>query len=136
GTIILVLIALLFGADPRKLMQQMPNNPPPGAARGPGGGPGPAAKADPAEEELKDFASAVLGDTEDVWGELFKQMGAKYEEPKLVLFTNQVRSACGFASSAVGPFYCPGDSKVYLDLGFFDELAQKFKAPRECGQGY
>ena len=137
GTLLILLVAMLLGADPRQLMQQLPQNQP-GAARGPGGGGGEQAKrpVNPAEEEAKEFVSVILADTEDVWNELFQKMGGTYEVPKLVLFSGQVRSACGQATAAVGPFYCPGDSKVYLDLQFFDELKKKFRAPGEFAQAY
>ena len=79
---------------------------------------------------------AVLGSTEDVWNALFKQMGRNYAEPRLVLFTDGVQSACGMASAAVGPFYCPPDQQVYIDLGFFRELDQRFGAPGDFAQAY
>ena len=82
------------------------------------------------------FVSAVLGQTEQIWGELFKRDGKRYEEPKLVLFRGGVKSGCGYASSQTGPFYCPSDKKVYLDLGFFDELKHKFSAPGDFAQAY
>ena len=138
GTIAFIVIALLLGADPKQLLQQLANNPPPGAqpqAQGQGPAAGPR-QLDPAEEERKKFVSVVLAETEDVWDELFQEQGRNYAHPKLLLFTNEVGSACGMADSAVGPFYCPGDSKVYLDLGFFKELQQKFKAPGEFAQAY
>jgi predicted metalloprotease len=90
----------------------------------------------PAEEEAADLVKVVLGTTEDVWNEQFNKMGRSYEEPKLQLFTDQVRSACGVAGAAVGPFYCPGDSKVYLDLSFFNELKRRFHAPGEFAEAY
>ena len=134
GTLVIFVIAILLGADPRQLMQQLPANAPPGAAAGPGG---PQNRpVDPAQEELKDFVSVVLKSTEVVWTDQFKSMGKTYELPKLDLFSGQVHSACGLADSAVGPFYCPGDSKVYLDLGFFEELRRKFKAPGEFAEAY
>jgi predicted metalloprotease len=92
--------------------------------------------ADPAEEELKQFVSVVLADTEDVWGAQFQQMGREYQRPKLVLFTHQVDSACGFAESALGPFYCPRDEKVYLDMSFFHELEARHGAPGDFAQAY
>jgi predicted metalloprotease len=78
----------------------------------------------------------VLAETEAGWDELFKERGRTYQYPKLLLFTGEVKSACGFADAAVGPFYCPGDSKVYLDLGFFEELQRRYKAPGEFAQAY
>jgi predicted metalloprotease len=99
GSIVVIVIALLMGVNPLALLQQ------------PAGGPGPQA-VNPAEEELRDFVAVVLADTEDVWNRLFQQMGRNYEEPTLVLFRGRVESACGLASSAVGPFYCPADHKV------------------------
>jgi uncharacterized protein len=89
-----------------------------------------------AEKELVDFVSVVLADTEDTWGSLFKQMGKTYKEPHLVLFRNAVHSACGMAKSAMGPFYCPGDQDVYIDLAFYDQLKNRFKAPGDFAQAY
>ncbi len=85
---------------------------------------------------MKDFVSAVLGETEDVWREVFARNGQTYREPKLVLFSGMVQSACGTAESAVGPFYCPGDEKVYLDMSFFQELNQRLGAPGDFAQAY
>jgi uncharacterized protein len=90
----------------------------------------------PQEEELKEFVSVVLADTEDTWQALLPQVGAQYRNPSLVLFSGGAESACGFAQSAVGPFYCPGDEKVYLDLDFFDELSRRFGAPGDFAQAY
>jgi len=90
----------------------------------------------PEEQQLAEFVSVVLADTEDSWRAIFAKSGKRYEEPRLVLFRNGVRSACGTASSAVGPFYCPGDRKVYLDLAFFDDLQQRFGAPGDFAQAY
>jgi predicted metalloprotease len=90
----------------------------------------------PAEKEAQSFVAVVLADTEEVWHELFRKMGKRYQEPKLVLFRGSVESACGFADAAVGPFYCPGDYRVYLDLQFFAELKNKFKAPGDFAQAY
>lgn len=88
------------------------------------------------EQQLADFVSVVLADTEDSWRVIFNDLGGSYREPVLVLFSGQVRSACGFASTAVGPFYCPGDEKVYLDLSFFHDLATRFGAPGDFAQAY
>ena len=129
GTIVLVLVSLYLGIDPTFLLQQAPpvTGPPAGTSR----------EARPPEENtMADFISVVLADTEDTWNELFRQGGAAYREPKLVLFTDAVESACGFADSAVGPFYCPADEKVYIDLGFYRELKNRFHAPGDFAQAY
>ncbi len=89
-----------------------------------------------AEDEMASFVKVVLAETEDVWGTIFKNAGQAYPQPKLVLFSDQVRSACGSASSATGPFYCPGDQKVYIDLGFYQELRTRFEAPGDFAQAY
>ena len=94
------------------------------------------APLNPAEEEKKQFASVVLKDTEDVWNELFRQEGQTYTEPRLILYTGAVSSACGMGASAMGPFYCPGDAQVYLDLSFFEDLDRRFGAPGDFAQAY
>lgn len=128
GTVLVMIIALLFGADPRQLLQQAPEDRPGQVQTSrPQNGP---------EDERKQFVSVVLGKSEDVWHQVFRQNGREYREPTLVLFTDQVRSACGIAGSAVGPFYCPGDEKVYIDLSFYDELRQRFHAPGDFAQAY
>jgi predicted metalloprotease len=133
GTIVIVLLlSFLTGQDPRALLQQVQQQAPPGAARQ-----GPPAPKDPREEREVDFVRATLAMTEDVWNEQFARLGKRYEEPKLTIFRDQVSTeGCGFASAAVGPFYCPADRKVYLDLTFFDELKRKFRAPGEFAQAY
>ncbi|MCK5516513.1 MAG: zinc metallopeptidase [Desulfobulbaceae bacterium] len=88
------------------------------------------------EKELVDFVSVILADTEETWTTLFRQRGATYQEPHLVLFRDSVKSACGMAQSAMGPFYCPGDQKVYIDLGFYDQLKNRYKAPGDFAQAY
>ena len=88
------------------------------------------------EREMADFVSVVLADTEDVWTEIFNDMGYEYEKPTLVLFTGSVQSACGVAGSSTGPFYCPGDNKLYIDLSFYDELRDRFKAPGDFAMAY
>jgi len=123
GSIILLLVALYFGVDPSVLLRTDQGSPPAPAASGPA-------------DELRDFVSVVLGETEDTWHALFRQINREYREPKLVLFTNSVQSACGMAGSAVGPFYCPGDEKVYLDLSFFRDLRDRFGAPGDFAQAY
>lgn len=87
-------------------------------------------------KEMADFVSVILADTEDVWTEIFNDLGYKYEKPTLVLFTERVQSACGIAGSATGPFYCPGDAKLYIDLTFFGELRDRFKAPGDFAMAY
>lgn len=128
GTIVILIIALLFGADPRQLLEQMPAD---------GGAPVQSSRpTNPEEEELKQFVSVVLAKSEDVWQDVFRQNGRQYREPTLVLFTDQVQSACGMAGAAVGPFYCPGDEKVYIDLSFYEELRKRFSAPGDFAQAY
>ncbi len=129
GSVVLILIALAFGVDPRALFQGGGNAPAPRQ----GGG---AAVGTPEEERAKEFVSVVLADTEDVWTDQFQQQGRAYRKPKLVLFSGSVDSACGFANAAVGPFYCPADQKVYIDLGFFQELSNRLGAPGDFAQAY
>jgi predicted metalloprotease len=105
----------------------------PGDATVPGGGTG---SADVTTDAGKDFVARVLGSTERVWGKVFKDMNGTYEEPKLVLFTGFVQSACGMAQSAMGPFYCPGDHKVYIDLSFYQDMKTKLGAPGDFAQAY
>lgn len=128
GTVVLVLVAMLLGADPRELLEQV------------GGGADPTTNSSrapsPAEEELKHFVSVVLADTEDVWTAVFKQTGKAYRDPTLVLFTDQVQSACGMAGSASGPFYCGADQKLYIDLVFYSELRERLGAPGDFAQAY
>ncbi len=132
GSIVLLLIMVLLGANPQQLMEQVGQQQEQAA--------GSRAKLTPENDvdaPLVEFVSVVMKDTEDVWGTLFRvQLGARYQEPKLVLFKGQVRSACGEATAAVGPFYCPGDSNVYLDFDFFSELKQRFKAPGDFAMAY
>ena len=131
GRVLLVLGVLayfgarLIGFDPLALQ-------PSGSATTPAG----PAQVSATEHERADFVSVVLADTEDAWTAQFASMGRRYEDPRLVLFRDAVRSACGLADSAVGPFYCPGDHKVYLDLGFFDDLARTHGAPGDFAQAY
>lgn len=128
GTLLIIIIALLFGADPRQFLEQVPTDQPSQVQT--------SRPQNPEEEELKQFVAVVLGKSEDVWTQIFQQNGRQYREPTLVLFTDQVRSACGNMDAAVGPFYCPGDEKVYIDLSFYEELRQRFKAPGDFAQAY
>ena len=129
GVVVIALIAMFFGVDPRVILQEAGQGPAPSGQQQ-------AVAVDPAQDKLKDFVSVVLADTEDTWGEIFQRGGSTYERPKLVLFTGAVRSACGLAQSAVGPFYCPGDRKVYIDLDFYKMLEKRFGAPGEFAKAY
>jgi predicted metalloprotease len=129
GMLVLVVIVILLGGDPRPLLQNLP---PPGQNAGPMN-PGEEAGVD---DEMKQFVATVLADTEDVWGKLFAEMNRRYAAPTLVLFTGRVQSACGFATAASGPFYCPADEKVYIDLAFYDDLRNRFGAPGDFAQAY
>ena len=131
GTVVLVLLALYFGVDPSVILQ--------------GADPGDSRsvssvqqqqRAPAGDEPLKDFVSVILADTEDTWGELFQRMGRQYQRPHLVLFSGAVQSACGFAEAAVGPFYCPGDRKLYIDLSFYRDLRDKLGPPGDFAQAY
>lgn len=129
GMVAIAVVALLLGVDPGALLQL-------------GGqlGGGPAQQPDQAtvqaQDQQKEFVSVVLADTEDTWKSIFAQLGRQYQEPKLVLFSGSTDSACGYASSAMGPFYCPGDYKLYIDLNFYSELQNKFGAPGDFAQAY
>jgi predicted metalloprotease len=130
GTVVLIVVALFLGVDPRMLLQGGDTSvgvAPPGVEQ--------RAPA-PGEDKAKDFISVILADTEDTWSEIFRRMKREYRDPALVLFTGAVRSACGTAEAAVGPFYCPADQKVYLDLSFFQELRDRFRAPGEFAEAY
>jgi uncharacterized protein len=129
GTIVIILLVLCLGGDPRALLMQMEQaQQQPGPAQ-PGGQP-------PADDEQARFVQAVLAQTEDVWNQEFQKLGKRYQEPILVLFSGETRSACGFADAAVGPFYCPADNQVYLDLSFFRELETRFKAKGDFARAY
>jgi len=129
GTLVIIIIAVLLGADPRQILQQVPNDTAPSTSQAPRPG-------NTEEEELKKFVSVVLAKTEDVWEDIFRQNGKQYRDPTLVLFTGEVQSACGLGSAASGPFYCPGDQKVYIDLSFYEELRRRFKSPGDFAQAY
>ncbi|MCA1622458.1 MAG: zinc metallopeptidase [Acidobacteria bacterium] len=133
GTLLLILAVWLCGGDPRALLDQL------------GGGTAPSSQTQQApqgqpnarNDDQAGFVKSVLGSTEDVWRKILpQQAGKQYQDPRLVLFTGQVASACGYASSATGPFYCPGDNKLYLDFGFFNDLKNEFRAPGDFAQAY
>jgi predicted metalloprotease len=126
GTLIIILLVALLGGDPRALLQQTQTNMPQGGQ----------VELSAEEKELGEMVRAVLGDTEDVWRPLFRQMGREYVDAKLVLFSGQTRSACGVGTAQTGPFYCPADQTVYIDLSFYRDLRQRFKAPGDFAQAY
>ena len=134
GVLLLVLLVWFMGGDPAAVLQQVQQQQPGGGIQV--GVDGDERVPDPAQDELSKFVSVVLRDTEDVWSDLFEQNGRDYEKPKLVLFTGQVESACGVAGASVGPFYCPGDHNLYIDLDFYRELKEKFGAPGDFAQAY
>jgi predicted metalloprotease len=128
GILAVALIAMFLGVDPSVILNSVPmQQTEPAVVRG-----GPP----PGGDRVADFVSAVLAQTEDSWSAIFAQAGRRYQEPQLVLFNGGVQSACGIAGSATGPFYCPGDQKLYIDLSFFDELDQRFGAPGDFAQAY
>lgn len=127
GVIVLALVALYFGVDPAVVLNSV------GTV---GTGAQSAAPPSAAHNELAQFVAVVLADTEDTWHALFAERGGRYEEPALVLFTGAVRSACSAAQSAMGPFYCPADRKVYIDLSFYDDLKRRYGAPGDFAQAY
>lgn len=128
GVLIIAALVCLLGGDPRQFLEGLPAQPQTQQQ--------PAANNAPPDEN-RQFAAAVLGSTEDVFSQILPaQGGPRYQPPTLVLFSGQVSSACGYASAAMGPFYCPGDRKLYLDFAFFDELKREFKAPGDFAQAY
>src|SRR5438105_9383429 len=130
--IAIVVISLLLGKNPLDVLTLLETGAPPTAQAPASAPPGPPAQSDP----QVDFVRAILGDTEDFWSAELAKRGGRYQPPKLTLFHGQVASACGFASAAMGPFYCPGDERVYLDLRFFQELTQRFGAPGDFARAY
>ena len=131
GTLVLALVVMFLGGDPTAILNQQQVAAPGGPPRAAG-----PVQESAAEAEQKHFIGVVLADTEDVWNAVFREAGAQYREPKLVLFRDVSRSGCGTAESAMGPFYCPADEKVYLDLGFFDELSSRLGAQGEFARAY
>ena len=122
GSIVLVLIGLFLGVDPRTIINNSPDET--------------AVTNAPANDETTEFIKTVVGFTEDTWTEIFQREGRQYQPPKLILFTRAVDSACGFGQAAMGPFYCPRDRSVYLDTSFFQELRDRFHAPGDFAQAY
>ncbi|MGN7388115.1 KPN_02809 family neutral zinc metallopeptidase [Sporosarcina sp. SAFN-015] len=125
GGIVMLLIVMFLGGDPSDMLSNLTASP------------GNTEYVETEQDkELAEFVSVVLADTEDVWTEVFEKEGMEYREPILVLYSGSVQSACGMAGSAVGPFYCPADEKLYIDLGFYDELQTQFKAPGDFAMAY
>jgi len=129
GGLIIVALFLLLGGNPDEISQSLQTEGPSSTAAA-------GQPLSEKEKEMGDFVSVILADTEDVWRTVFSESGQTYREPKLVLFSDQVESACGYAGAATGPFYCPGDEKVYLDLSFFDEMQVQLGAPGDFALGY
>jgi predicted metalloprotease len=134
GIVILFIIAWALGINPLALLSGDPGSG--GSVEQPRETAGGGAFSSPQDEEMKEFVAVVLADTEVTWHQLLPEIGEQYREPTLVLFSGGAQSGCGFAQSAVGPFYCPPDEKVYLDLTFFDELSRRFGAPGDFAQAY
>ncbi|WP_434154465.1 KPN_02809 family neutral zinc metallopeptidase [Pseudomonas sp. JZ134] len=129
GVLLVVVFSLVTGQDPLQVLSMV---------TGSGGGAQVAqqTQAPDANSKQVDFVRAILGDTEDTWGEIFAAHGEHYQQPKLILFNGHVQSACGSASAATGPFYCPADQQVYLDLSFFDEMERRFSAAGDFARAY
>lgn len=128
GAIVIAVIAYFLGFDPAAVMDVAQQASPQRETReAPKGAP---------SDEMGQFVSRVLGSTEEVWGGIFQRSGSQYRAPTLVLYDGQVRSACGMGQSAMGPFYCPGDEKLYIDLSFFRDLQTRFRAPGDFAQAY
>ena len=132
AVIVIVGIGLLTGQDPLQILGQLTGQMDQQSAPVDSG----PRKAPPASDEQAEFVRSILGDTEDTWRQIFQQGGKQYKDPVLKLFSGQIKSACGFATSATGPFYCPADQVVYLDMEFFQEMEQRFKAAGDFAQAY
>ena len=132
GTIAIALVASYFlGVNPLTVLNMLSGGGMPAIEQS-----APVAQRPPADDQMAKFVSKVLASTEDTWNEVFRANGRQYQEPKLVLFTGATPTACGTGQSAMGPFYCPGDQKVYIDLAFYRDLKERFKAPGEFAQAY
>lgn len=131
GVLVLALIVMLLGGDPTEILQDVSVD-----TGNRDVSSDTATPISPEEEELADFVSVVLADTEDTWNDLFAEQGGDYQEPTLVLFSGLVESACGRAEAAMGPFYCPADQKVYIDLSFYNDLRTRHQAPGDFAQAY
>lgn len=129
GAVVVALLAMYLGVDPTEVLQNIEQEAPQASSQRP-------YQESQDEARSRQLVSVVLKDTETTWHQLFNAAGREYEEPKLVLFSGAVQSACGMAEAAVGPFYCPGDRKVYIDLSFYDDLRNRFGAPGEFAQAY
>jgi predicted metalloprotease len=139
GAVAVIIIGLFLGIDPSILLSMFGDAAAPQTRTQQPGYPGYGPSAPPAgaqNDRMTRFVSVVLADTEDVWQQTFRDMGRTYHDPKLVLYTGTVQSACGMASSASGPFYCPRDRKLYLDLSFFEQMRQRLNAPGDFAQAY
>ena len=130
GIVVALVLMWIFGIDPTMLLQGQMDTPVSYEE------PSRTTTIDQARDELADFVSVVLADTEDTWKVLFQEQGLRYQEPKLVLFRGAVSSACGFAQAAMGPFYCPADHKVYIDLSFYEDMKRQLGAPGDFAQAY
>ena len=136
GIIVIIIIAWVFGINPLALLGGGGSDSSIVVGPGSSGGSATTGKTGTPSDEGAEKVAFVLADTEDTWAKLFQASGMRYQVPTLVLFSGQTRSACGFASAAVGPFYCPGDQKVYIDLSFYDQLSRQFKAPGDMAEAY
>lgn len=127
GLLVVIVLGLVFGVDPMALLQMTE-----------GAGPATTERYEPTAEENRtaEFVSVILADTEETWGRIFREQGEEYRKPTLVLFTGGTRSACGFAGAAVGPFYCPRDRQIYIDLSFYEDLARRYGAPGDFARAY
>ena len=132
GGVVLIVLYLLLGGDPATLVQSLQG----GTSTEITSGTGADRELTAHQKEMGDFVSVVLADTEDIWGARFKEMGRTYRQPKLVLFTGQVESSCGAAGASVGPFYCPGDEKVYIDLDYFEDMQKELNAQGDFALAY